>query len=112
MQMTIFRTLFCVLFCLLLSGLCRGAENWEIVVGRDASATEHYAAAELQWYLCQLSGTLLEIKTETSADRQPAFVVGQVGTNSLLRRMVNAGQVKVSYPDPWLLSPHYPAPDE
>jgi hypothetical protein len=83
-----------------LSGLSRGAENWEIVVGRHASATEHYAAAELQRYLYQLSGALLEIKTETSANRQPAFVVGQVETNSLLRQLVSAGRVKVSEQDP------------
>ena len=100
MRTTIFRTLSCALLSLLLSAGSLEAENWEIVVGRHASAMEQYAAAELQRYLYQLSRTLLQIKAETAGDRQPALVVGQVRTNSLLERLAAAGQLKVSEKEP------------
>ena len=100
MRRTIIRTLSCALFSLCLPAFCFGAEDWQIVVGRHAPAIEHYAAAELQRYLHQLSGTLLEIRSDETDNGQPAFVVGQVGTNSLLRRLANGGQLEVSEHDP------------
>ncbi len=100
MRTTIIRILSCALFSLPLPGLCLGADGWEIVVGRQAPAVERYAAAELQRYLYQLSGTLLKIKSDMTDDQRPAVVIGQVQTNSLLRRLVGAGQLKVSENDP------------
>ena len=100
MRTTIFRTLSCALLSLLLSAGSLEAENWEIVVGRHASAMEQYAAAELQRYLYQLSRTLLQIKAETAG--RPATRLGRwASANQFPARAIGgAGQLKVSEKDP------------
>ncbi|WP_406415837.1 carbohydrate-binding protein [Streptomyces sp. NBC_00873] len=71
-----------------------------IVVGSSAPQLEQYAARELQRYLLGQTGTLPRIISDTTPSDAPAFVVGRPGTNTLLRKMVDAGNLTVSGTDP------------
>ena len=71
-----------------------------IIVGRNASQIEQYAARELQRYLYQLSGTWLEIKSNVQEIDRPSFVLGQPHSNPTLQKLASAGTLKVSATDP------------
>ncbi len=100
MRAAIIGTLLGALFSCDIPARGLGGEAGEIVIGGKASPLEHYAAAELQRYLYELSGTLLEIKSQAAGGQRSAFVIGQVQTNPLIRQLVGAGRLKVSAKDP------------
>jgi len=72
----------------------------QIIIGSQSSPLERYAARELQRYLYQVSGTLLEIRQDVTDIRTPAFVIGQVTTNPLVHDLVHAGELTVAADDP------------
>jgi hypothetical protein len=72
----------------------------EILIGGQASELEQYAAKELQRYLHQISGTLLEIRSGEQDIRKPSFVVGTTESNSILRKLVAVKMLTVSANDP------------
>ncbi|HEX6926807.1 MAG TPA: malectin domain-containing carbohydrate-binding protein [Longimicrobiaceae bacterium] len=64
-----------------------------IIVGENAGHLERLAAREVQRYLYHLTGEKLEIRS-AAASNSPRFasiVIGQFGTNSLIRRLVDEG---------------------
>ena len=77
MQTRIIRILSCRVVLPATIRLCLGTDGWEIVVGRHASAVEHYAAAELQRYLYQLSGTLFRSNRKRPATGNPPWSLGK-----------------------------------
>ena len=73
-----------------------------ILIGQEASATERYAARELQRYLYQLSGSLLSVETAKADSRLSGrvFVLGTSRSNPLIAKLAEAGEVRVSAADP------------
>ena len=63
------------------SGISNAAEKPAIYLGRETSSLEQQAAVELQRFLYEASGTLLEIKNEAVLDEDAAgFVLGTPDT--------------------------------
>lgn len=71
-----------------------------IIIGRNASAKEMYAARELQRYIYQLTGSLLSICNDSDSSSKGAFVIGQVSTNSLIKKLADTEALKISGSDP------------
>ncbi len=65
----------------------------EILIGRNAGPLEAYAAKELQRYLYQLSGSLLEINENTRVVRKPSFIIGRTATNPFIERLLAEGKI-------------------
>lgn len=71
-----------------------------IVIGGNASPMESYAARELQRYIYQISGSLLEITSGAGNITAPTFLLGQSETNLAIKSLVDAHQINVSRTDP------------
>jgi len=61
---------------------------------------EQYAAKELQRYLYQISGTLLEITSNATEIRRSSFVIGQAHNNQIVEKLISAGELSLSDTDP------------
>ena len=72
----------------------------QILVSKKATPIEQYAAKELQRYLYQISGTLLEITSGATEIRQPSFIIGQARNHQILRQLISAGELNLSDSDP------------
>ncbi len=93
-----------VLFLLAVAAFAvAGAEQHGcILLGRNASAIEHYAARELQRYLYQVSGSFLAIETASPDAKLSGcvFVLGRRESNPLIARLADEGQIQISESDP------------
>ncbi len=74
----------------------------QIIIGSRASDLERYAAKELQRYLYEISGTLLEIRSNVKEIKAPSFVIGQLRTNAAILNLVPTHLMEVSpgFPGP------------
>jgi hypothetical protein len=70
-----------------------------IVIGPQASPLEQLAAKELQRYLWQVSGMLLEISSRETVS-PGSFLVGLRQSNPLIERLVREGTLALSAGDP------------
>lgn len=77
-----------------------GDKVGRILLGKNASPVELYAARELQRYLHQLSGDLLEIETGVARPGPRSFVIGRRQSNPLIEKMATDGRIKISPADP------------
>lgn len=93
-------TLFTIFLASMVTFAQSTTANADIIIGTRATEFEQYAAKELQRYLHQISGTLLEIRTDHQDIRVPSFVIGQIGTNPVVARFASAGVISVSARDP------------
>jgi hypothetical protein len=73
-----------------------------ILIGQNASAMEQYAARELQRYLYQVSGSLLPIEAAKPESKLSGrvFVLGTSGSNPLIAKLAEEGQVQISAANP------------
>jgi len=72
----------------------------EILIGKNAGPLESYAAKELQRYLYQLSGSLLDIKENARVVRRPSFVIGRTTTNPIIKKLLADGKVHLFPAEP------------
>ncbi|WP_319586198.1 alpha-glucuronidase family glycosyl hydrolase [uncultured Desulfobulbus sp.] len=67
-----------------------------IIVGLKATPKEVYAAKELQRYIYQLTGDLLSIGDEKDMNEAGSFIIGQTGTNTIIKDLADSGTIKIS----------------
>lgn len=74
----------------------------KILLARNASSMEQYAARELQRYLYQVSGSLLEIEAAVPGARLSGavFVLGRRESNPLIAELADEGKLQISPADP------------
>ena len=72
----------------------------DIIVSSRASELELYAAKELQRYLYQISGSLLDIRPDVKTITRPSFIVGVAGTHAAIVRLVSQRSIEVSPDNP------------
>ena len=78
------------------------ARGGKILLGNNASALEQYAARELQRYLYQVSGSLLEIEAAVPGARLSGavFVLGRRESNPLIAELADEGKLQISAAHP------------
>ncbi len=69
------------------------AKQTDIFVGTNASELQRYAAAELQRYLYQLTGTLPVIRSGQPEGHRNTFVIGCRSDNPLIDQLASAGKI-------------------
>ena len=72
----------------------------DIIVSSAATDLELYAAKELQRYLYQISGSLLDIRRGVKTITRPSFVVGVAETNVALASFVAKRSIQISRQNP------------
>jgi hypothetical protein len=87
------------LYCVASVTLAVASPGGEILIQKNHSPMEHYAAMELQRYLFQVSRTYLEIRERQTIDG-PAFLVGVPHAGSTMSRLLHAAGVLVTPTDP------------
>jgi hypothetical protein len=77
-------------------------KSGQILIGKNASPMEQYAARELQRYLYQVSGTFLTIQTATADAKLsgPSFLLGRPESNPLVARLASEGQINLLGDEP------------
>ena len=77
-------------------------QGGHIIIGKNASSIEQYAARELQRYIYKITGTLLAVET-VEPDGKPlgsVFLLGRRESNPLIARLADGGQIQISTKEP------------
>jgi hypothetical protein len=100
--MAVVKRILALVLLALLPSLVLSKVQGEILIGRNAGPLETYAAKELQRYLYQLSGSLLEINENSRAVRKPSFVIGRTASNPIIKKLLAEGKIRLSPAEPGL----------